>query len=345
MDRGKSMDVALGLSLTSKEVRGVLVEKVTGENAPVERRVLDVADVEVFDAEDFLETLLGDEVVLTVGLNWSADAEAAAIKVHQALSVLGGGAPAVLVSEFEAADVLTRGIADVSGDNFVVVCLVEADGVVVASLEEDRMTVDRFQHDDAGPVTDRVCAAVRRVRPRPDKILVLGSEDGDDLVSALRDMTTRPVFTAAEGAFALAQGAALASVRASHAPAQAAKPGISRVGVLSSTLAAAVVVFVVSVSLAMTLRPQPNSVEPQHIVASGATSPLIAAAAPVPAPTVLPAPAPIPQAAPIPAPYAPVDIPQPGAAVALPPQPPPPPAPRLRDRLVQKLAPIISRFR
>ncbi|MEZ0052483.1 hypothetical protein ABIA30_003501 [Mycobacterium sp. MAA66] len=343
MDRGKSMDVALGLSLTSKEVRGVLVEKVTGENAPVGRRVLDIADVEAFDAEDFLETLLGDEVVLTAGLTWSADAEAAAIKVHQALGVLGGGAPAVLVSEFEAADVLTRGIADVTGDNFLVVCLVEADGVVVASLEEDRMTVDRFQHDDAGPVTDRVCAAVRRVRPRPDKILVLGSEDGDELVSALRDMTTRPVFTAAEGAFALAQGAALASVRASHAPAQAAKPGISRVGVLSSTLAAAVVVFVISVSLAMTLHPQPNSVEPQHIVASGATSPLIAGAAPVPVPTVPPAP--IPQAAPIPAPYAPVDIPQPGAAVALPPQPPPPPAPHLRDRLVQKLAPIISRFR
>ena len=198
-----------------------------------------------------METLLGDEVLLTVGLTWSSDADAAAIKVRQALGVLGGGAPVMLVSDIEATEALIRGIADLTGDHFLVACIIEADAVVVGSVNGPHVTVERFEPDDSGALADRICVAVRRVRPHPDRILVLGSADGNDLVSALRDATTRPVLTAAEGGYALTQGAALASTRAMHVPdAPEARARISRVGVLSSALAAAAVVFVVSVSLA-----------------------------------------------------------------------------------------------
>lgn len=358
MDRGKSMDVALGLSVTPKEVRGVLVDTVTGENTPVDRCALDISDLAAFDAETFLDTLLGDATLRSIGLTWSADAGAAASTVSQALDVLGCGAPTTLASDVEATDALIRGIADLTGEHFLVVCIVEADAVVVASTNGPQVTVERFERNDSGPLIERICVAVRRVRPRPDRILVLGTEDGTELACALRASTTRPVFTADEGGYALTQGVALVSMCATHAPdGRPAGRHLTRVGLLGSAVAAAAVVFVVSVSLALSLRMAPNSVDSERItnLADGSGSALSRQLAPVPtrrapmaAPVAPPIGIPKPAAAPVPAPQATVPAPQapvapPQAAPVVVPQAPPPP-PRLRDRVIRRLAPIITRF-
>ncbi|MCW2590708.1 MAG: hypothetical protein JWQ86_3135 [Mycobacterium sp.] len=342
------MDLVLGLSMTSKDIRGVLVDGVTGEAAHVDRAVLDVPDVDAFDAEAFLESLLVEGDLHTVGLTWSQDAEPVAIKVREALDVLSGGAPVVAVPDVEAAEALARGIADITGNDFLVVCIVEPDAAVIATVDGHRVAVETIDRADSATLIDRARAVVRSARPSPDAVYVLGSADTDELVSALTDATPRPVITATEADFALTRGAALASARATNVPdAPVARKRISRVGVLSAVLAAAVVVFVVSVSLVMAMPVTPDpSAQPSDGSAAGHSArpsapqlmnrdapalsltrqPFAEVAPPVPEVVPPAAPAYVPPAPPV---YAP---------------PAPPPQPRLRDRIIDKI-PLVNRFR
>jgi hypothetical protein len=167
-----------------------------------------------------------------------------------------------------------------------------------------------------------------------------------------------PVITAAEADLALARGAALAAARAVNTldarPARWRMP--SRIGALTSIAAAAVVVFVVSLSAAVGLGLTPDR---DSTVAQGDTAapgsqpaqlpiaPSVAQAAPAPeAQTFVEAAARVPDAIPMIArPAAPAPAPPPPAYV--PPAPPanvpPAPQPRLRDRIIERI-PIINRF-
>ncbi|WP_018598664.1 hypothetical protein [Mycobacterium sp. 155] len=358
------MDLVLGLSMTSSVVRWVLVDGNTGEGAPVDRGALDISDVGTFDAEALLENVLVGGELHVVGLTWSPGADAVAAKVRAALDALGGGARVVEVSDVEAAEALAGGIAEISGYNFLVMCIAEPGTALVATVNDQRVHAERI--DSA--LLERASAAVRGARPSPDAVFVLGSdvEAADTLVAVLRDETARPVFTADEADLALTRGVALAAARgANTAPVTAAKPLFSRVAVLSSMLAAAVVVFVVSLSLALGLRLTPESAEMHNISAvepsvRPAAPPLIAKVTAVPAPhPVAPPPvqetvgAHVPAA---PAPVEPAAVPEPAYVppapepAYVPPAPPvyapppaPPPPPRLRDRIIEKI-PLINRF-
>ena len=98
---------------------------------------------------------------------------------------------------------------------------------------------------------------------RPDAIFVVGSDDIDLIVSCLADIASSPVISAAEADMALARGAALASAMAVNtldAQAASVRPHrMSRIGALTSVLAAAVVTFVVSLSVALGLLFTPDS--------------------------------------------------------------------------------------
>ncbi|OBC04801.1 hypothetical protein A5784_11910 [Mycobacterium sp. 852013-50091_SCH5140682] len=374
------MDLVLGLSMTSNVVRWVLVDGITGEGAPVDRGALDISDADTFDAEALLENVLGGGELHAVGLTWSAGADAVAAKVRSALDAVGGGARVVDVPDVEAAEVLAGGIAEISDYHFLVVCLVEPDAALIATVNDQRVRAERIDRIDSALV-DQASSAVRNARPSPDAVFVLGSdvEAADALVAVLRDETARPVFTAAEADLALTRGAALAAARTVNAaPAPVAKPLMSRVGVLSSVLAAAVVVFVVSLSLALGLRltppetelnntgaveqsvrpapppvaqpavvhPAPAAPPPVHETVAAAPPPAPVQEASVPEPAYVP-PAPEPEYVP-PAPepaYVPPAPPEPPVYVP-PPVPvyaPPPPPPRLRDRIIEKI-PLINRF-
>ncbi|WP_458317205.1 DUF7159 family protein [Mycolicibacterium brisbanense] len=377
------MDLVLGLSMTSNVVRWVLVDGITGEGAPVDRGALDISDVDAFDAEALLENVLGGGELHAVGLTWSTGADAVAVKVRAALDAVGGGARVVAVPDVEAAEVLAGGIAEISDYNFLVVCLVEPDAALIATVNDQRVRAERIDRIDSALV-DQASSAVRNARPSPDAVFVLGSDvdAAEALVTVLRGETTRPVFTAAEADLALTRGAALAAARTVNAaPAPVAKPLLSRVGVLSSVLAAAVVVFVVSLSLALGLRLTPESTElnntgaveqsvrpapppvAQPAVVHPAPPPVhetVAAAPPsapvqeasVPEPAYVP-PAPEPQYVP-PAPE-PAYVPPAPEPAYVPPAPPvyvpppapvyapPPPPPRLRDRIIEKI-PLLNRF-
>ncbi len=80
------MSLVLGLSVTTRDIRGELVDGATGEGDHLDRAVLDAAGI-----QDYLATLPADEELAAVGLTWTPDAESDAIKVREALDVYGGG--------------------------------------------------------------------------------------------------------------------------------------------------------------------------------------------------------------------------------------------------------------
>lgn len=344
------MSLVLGLSVTSKDIHGELVDGDTGEGQPIDRAVVDADHI-----DEFLAELPADADLRAVGITWSHDAETEAVKVREALDAYAGGAPVVAVRDVEATAALARGIADIAGHDFAVICVVEPDGATVATVEGFEIHVEHIDHEDAATLNDRVRAIVRAARPSPDAVYILGSQDPDDLVAAVAEETDRPVITATEADFALTRGAALASALTANAPqAPETKKRITRVGALAIAAGSAAVVFVVSLSVALTApeAPEPPS---RPVAAAEPTPPApppptqapprrpvelarkinIVPAAPVPPPPQAAAPAP-PPAAPAPPPPA-------AAPAPLQPSVPPVQEPRLRDRILDRI-PIIGRF-
>jgi hypothetical protein len=361
------VDLVLGLSLTSADVQWVLVEGTTAEGATIRR------DAVVSDTLDDVVAAVGENRLHAVGITWASEAESAASTLLDALAERGID-NVIKVSEEEAADALAMGIAERGGYSEVAVCIVDPDNALVALVDADGVTTERVDPDDTLALLDRSGA-------QPEAIFVLGSADDIDSVAGAFHGAAVPVITAAEADLALARGAALASAQAVNAleaqPARWRLP--SRIGVLTSVLAAAVVVFVVSISVALGLRltPATDSTVAQRDTAATAEQPASVPAvppvrravpkpvpaAPPPAPvapppdaappvaqTIVEAAAPAPQAAPAiepPAALPPADVPPPAYVPPAPAPnyvpPAPPPQPRLRDRIIERI-PIINRF-
>jgi hypothetical protein len=343
---GNEVDQVLGLSVTSADVRWVLVAGATGEGATLCR---DAADV---DTLDDVITAIGDNHVHAVGVTWACEAESAASTLLDALAQRGLDS-VVAVSQQEAAESLGAGIADRADYREVAVCIVEPDGALVVLVDPDGVSTEQVN-----PCADDVLALLDRAESRPEAIFVLGSTDDLDSVVESFHGAAVPVITAAEADLALARGAALASARAVNAlDARAPQWHLpSRTTALVSVLAAAVVVFVISLSTAVGigLTPDTESAVAQRdlSLAQAAPQPVrqppppavpLQAAAQVVAETIVEA---APPAVVLPSPPAvppPPDVPPPAYVPPAPNYPPPPPPPRLRDRIIERI-PIIGRF-
>ena len=186
------------------------------------------------------------------------------------------------------------------------VCIVEPDDALVALVDADGVTTERVD-----PTADDMLALLDRSDGQPEAIFVLGSADDIDSIATSLHGAAVPVITAAEADLALARGAALASAQAVNTldarPTRWRMP--SRIGALTSVVAAAVVVFVVSLSVALGLglTPDTDSTVAQRDTANTAdqparvpTAPSVAQAVPHPVPAAPPPPpaAPPPEAAP-----------------------------------------------
>jgi hypothetical protein len=374
-----TMDLVLGLSMTSRALRWVLVEGADGQGATVDRGSFDLTAA--VDPDDVLDVLLVSEVdnsrIHAIGVTWTNEAETTASGVLQALTARGLD-NVIAVSEVEAADVLAAGIADIAEYDDVAVCIVEPDAAVVAMVNAEGTTVDRIARPldgaDAVELPSSVIAMLELGDWRPDAIFVVGSADDLELiVSTLDGVTEAPVMSAAEADIALARGAALASAHAVKSLETTGPQPLSRISALTSVLVAAVVTFVVSLSAALGLvltpdgeQPQaanavdepaavdgaPSAPAPRRVVSVEEARPVLAqtivVAAPPP-PAVTPEPVYDPPAYTPPAPaYAPpapaYTPPQPAYTPPAPVYVPPvAPQPRLRDRIIERI-PIINRF-
>jgi hypothetical protein len=255
---GGSMNLVLGLSMTSSSVRWVLVEGTTGEGATLDRGSLPTDADQAFDADALINSLFdkaGARRVHAIGLTWTGAAEASASAVWQALTDRQVE-NVIAVSDLDAAEALACGIAGIAGYERVVVCVVEHGFAVVAAVTPDGVTADLVDAVTVGDVDGF----------SPDAVFVVGSGDVDSAVAALEPSTRAPVISAEEADLALARGSALASATAVSlldgetvpAPRQ-----LSLTGTLASVLAAAVVTFVVSVSVALGMTLVPGSEAPR----------------------------------------------------------------------------------
>jgi hypothetical protein len=353
------VDLVLGLSMTSADVRWVLVEGTTAEGPTICRETVDL------DTLDDIIAAVADNRLHAIGVTWASEAEAAASKLLDALADRGLD-NVITVSQEEAAEALAMGIAGRGGYRDVAVCVVEPGEAVVALVDADGVATERVD-----PTADDMLPLLEQSDAQPEAIFVLGTADDIDSIATSFHDAGKVVITAAEADLALVRGAALASARALNTL-DAPPPGRhlpSRIAVLTSVVAAALVVFVVSVSAAFGLgfTPHTNSSTAQRDTAAAAdppakvTPPSVARAVPQPVPaapplppsappppevvppvaeTIVEAAAPVPDAIPmIPPPAAP-----PPPAYVPPPAPAyPPPQPRLRDRIIERI-PIINRF-
>jgi hypothetical protein len=267
------MDLVLGLSATSTAVRWVLVEGWTGDGAPVDRGVLDITDVETFDADALLTVLLdANEAVVesgvhAVGVTWTADGDVAATAILAALEARELN-NVVSISETEAAEALACGIADIAGYQDTAVCIYEPDATLVAVVDADGVTVDRKDRPTDGTddieLTSSVIALDLNDR-QLDAIFVVGSTELEPAIAELGTVAAAPVISAAEADMAMARGAAVASALAVNdldsrpAPLLARVRGMSKASVLTSVLVAASVTLVISLAVALGLSAGPDS--------------------------------------------------------------------------------------
>ena len=265
---GIDLDLVLGLSMTSRAVRWVLVEGATGDGATIDRGTFDLT--EAVDPDDLLDVLLIDEAdnrMHAIGLTWTNEAEGAASGVLAALTARDYD-NVIAVSELEAGDVLAAGIAGMADYDDVAVCIVEPDAAVVALVTSEGVTVDRIARPldgaDVVELPSSVMAMLELDDWLPDAIFVVGSaEDLDLITTTLEAVTDSPVISAAEADLALARGAALASARAVNGLDTAGSHRPTRIGALASVLVAAVVTFVVSLAVALGLTLAPDAVPDQ----------------------------------------------------------------------------------
>ena len=144
------MDLVLGLSMTSADVRWVLVEGTTAEGATVCRDAVD------FDTLDDVLAAVGENRLHAIGVTWAIEAETAASSLLDALSDRGLDS-VIAVSEEESADALATGIAEHSGYRDVAVCIVEPDDALVALIDDDGVTTERVD-----PTADDILALLDR---------------------------------------------------------------------------------------------------------------------------------------------------------------------------------------
>lgn len=326
------MDLVLGLAMTSRAVRWVLVEGTTGEGRPVDRGAISFEDAAGYDPDGLLRGLVDDTEldgghrIHAIGVTWTNDAAPLAGQIMQSLDNRGYG-NVFAVSEIEAAGMLASGIAEITEHDDIAVCIVEPDAAVVAIVTPDDVSADRIERSDTF-VAD--ITGLLALTGRPISVMfILGSDAHGPVVTELAESLPAQVITAAESDLAFARGAGLAAALAVNTVATPAKKvHWTKVGALSSVVGGALVTLVVASSAAIGLHLHPGAVSETAHAASIQESAPEAGPAPKPVqkPVDKPAAKPAP-AAPPPSPAAPP--PAHAVEAANPPahQPPAPAAP------------------
>ena len=297
------MDLVLGLAMTSRAVRWVLVEGATGEGRPLDRGAISLDDVADYDPDGLLRGLVDDTELEgghrlhAIGVTWTNDAAPLAGRIMQSLDTRGYG-NVFAVSEIEAAGMLASGIAEITEHDDIAVCVVEPDAAVVAIVTPDDVSADRIERSET-VVAD--IAGLLALTGRPiSALFILGSDADGPIVAALAESIPATVITANESDLAFARGAGLAAALAVNTAATPAKTvHWTKVGALSSVVGGALVTLVVATSAAIGLHLHPGAVS-ETAQAAG-----IHESAPAAGPAPKPMQKPVDKAATKPAPAAP----------------------------------------
>ncbi|HYO03438.1 MAG TPA: hypothetical protein VET27_16840 [Mycobacterium sp.] len=223
------MDIVLGVSLTPKTVRLVLVEGVQGDGAIVDHDTFDVtpsdrsatssASSQVVAA--VLGTLEsareGGHQLKAIGVTWSDHSEAS--ELRDALAAAGVD-DAILVSELHAAGALAQTAGRAVGYESTGLLFLDRDTATLSVVRTDDGSIvkvlSRSLHStDAMAVLTEMASAVAAQDSPPQGMFVVGSGvDVASVKSHLQDLVSIPVNAPEESGLALARGAALAAASA-----------------------------------------------------------------------------------------------------------------------------------
>jgi hypothetical protein len=223
------VDIVLGVSLTPKTVRMVLVEGEKGDGAIVDHDDFDVSSTESSAtsaaADQVVAAVLGTResaaegghVLKAIGVTWSDRIEAAALRDTLAAR---GIKDVMLVSELHAAGALAQAAGRAVGYDSTGLLFIDRDTATLSVVRSDDGSIvkvlSRSLHStDAMAVLAEMVAAVEAQDAPPQGMFVVGS--GVDIASVkshLADLVALPVSAPEESGLALARGAALAAANA-----------------------------------------------------------------------------------------------------------------------------------
>ncbi len=224
------MDIVLGVSLTPKTVRMVLVEGEKGDGAIVDHDDFDVSSADgsatsSAAVDQVIAAVLGTQesaaegghALRAIGVTWSDRIEAAALRDTLADR---GIRDVMLVSELHAAGALAQAAGRAVGYESTGLLFIDRDTATLSVVRSDDGSIvkvlSRSLHStDAMAVLADMVAAVEAQEARPQGMFVVGS--GVDIASVkshLADLVAIPVSAPEESGLALARGAALAAANA-----------------------------------------------------------------------------------------------------------------------------------
>ncbi|MET0473874.1 MAG: hypothetical protein ABW001_04465 [Mycobacterium sp.] len=331
--------------MTPTSVGLVLVEGQDADGATMDRNTFAVADGPIQSSEQATAAVLRTEAMAatrglrlhSIGVTWSEDADMQASLLMKSLTDSGFD-NVVAIRMPEATEALARGIAEVLGYATTAVCVIEPDSVITLVVNtSDGAVQTAFNHsiDSDQALISWLSTVFTRADWAPEALVIVGSADGcGSIPNGLEDALSVPVFAPEEAKLALARGAALASAQSTDMPLHlyedqfrdghaVTDSGRHRVpgsapqrrrspsrAVPVAMLAAGLVTFVVSVSIAISLQLSPTrEARPGPVPAANTERPVAVR----PSPPAMPPPV--------------VAVPSPVVEAALPPPPPESPPP------------------
>ncbi|WP_185294210.1 DUF7159 family protein [Mycolicibacterium litorale] len=225
------MDIVLGVSMTPKTVRMVLVEGEKADGVTVDHDVFDITAVEgsatSSAADQVVAAVLGTQEsaaagghhLKSIGVAWSDHAEAAALR--DTLTARGIE-DVMLVSEGHAAASLAQAVGRAVGYASTALFFIDRDTATLSVVQTDDGSVTKvlsrsLHSTDAMAVLTEMAAAVDAQDSPPQGMFVVGSGvDVTEVKAHLERLLSLPINAPEEPELALARGAALASA---HAPA------------------------------------------------------------------------------------------------------------------------------
>lgn len=223
------VDIVLGVSLTPKTVRLVLVEGIKADGEIVDHDTFDVtpsdgsatssASAQVVAAvQGTLESAReGGHQLKAIGVTWSDHEEAA--KLRDALAAAGID-DAILISELHAAGALAQTAGRAVGYESTGLLFLDRDAATLSVVRTDDGSIvkvlSRSLHStDAMAVLTDMASAVAAQDTPPQGMFVVGSGvDVASVKSHLQDLVSIPVNAPEESGLALARGAAIAAASA-----------------------------------------------------------------------------------------------------------------------------------
>ncbi|WP_204807338.1 DUF7159 family protein [Mycobacterium riyadhense] len=289
------MDTVLGLSVTPTTVGWVLAEGHGADGTILDHHELELhgghgvravhtarqVAAEVWRAREVATA--GDHRLRVIGVTWNDEASAQAALLLEALTDAGFD-NVVPVRMLDAVETLARAIAPVIGYKQTAVCILEREWATVVMVDtHDGETQTAIKHVRGGfnGLTSWLTGMFDHSAWRPSGVVVVGSDrDVSDFSWQLEKALPVPVFAQTMAQVTVARGAALAAAQSTEftdaqlvahisepAAVAARSRRLSYTGA-ATTLAAAAVTFVASLSLAVGLQlaPDQDPGTPKHVV-------------------------------------------------------------------------------